>query len=105
MVDHRIKLINEASKSASLLDTVVALHTLSMEEMAELSRALSKAIRACSGDKTLMETPWLYNICEEIADVQICLERLIDHYDIKDSVFEFKNQKLERTLKRLNNLK
>ncbi len=64
-----------------------------MEEMAELTKTLSKDIRG----KTDIE-----NISEEIADVEIMLAQLKIIYDCKDKVNSKRCRKISRLEERLN---
>ena len=41
------------------------------------------------------------NIPEEIADVEIMLEQIIQHYDMRNDIDEWKTKKLERMDRRL----
>lgn len=67
------------------------------EECAELIIALNKWRRAPDDKK-----PDLTTIAEEIADVQIMLEQMEAAFNIEYLVMMLKEQKLERTLKRLD---
>lgn len=70
------------------LQTIVAI-----EEMTELTKALTKELRGQGNKK---------HIAEEIADVYICLQQLKIMYDIPDEVVEqWIKWKIERTEKRL----
>ena len=65
-----------------------------MEECAELIQAISKAKRGKLD---------LDNISEEIADVLICIEWIIDIYNIdKLYIQEWRNRKEKRIVERLN---
>ena len=78
-----------------------------IEEMAELTQAISKFWRKHmkSGkvkfEDTACGTPEENHIAEEIADVEICLEQLKYLLYITGEVKEFKQQKIERQLKRI----
>ena len=61
--------------------------TVAMEEMAELQKELSKAIRG---------NPDYSHIAEEIADVEIMVEQLKIIFDCKFQVSSWKHTKLER---------
>ena len=68
--------------------------TIAMEECAELIQAISKAKRGKLD---------LDNISEEIADVLICIEWIIDIYNIdKLYIQEWRNKKEKRIVERLN---
>lgn len=68
--------------------------TIAMEECSELIQAISKAKRG------KLDT---VNISEEIADVLICLDWIIDIYNIdKSDIQEWRNLKEKRIVKRLN---
>ena len=62
---------------------------MTMEEMAELTKALSKAYRGI---------PDIGNLSEEIADVEIMLEQMKQHFDIHDLTEKQKAEKLARLL-------
>ena len=64
-----------------------------MEEMAELTKEISKSIRY--GD---INTE---NIAEEMADVEICLEFLRLIYNNAERVKEYKSQKIDRLAERI----
>lgn len=79
---------------------------LTMEELAELTQALSKSLRGLYNDPSLAkDVCWLKMIVEEVADVEIMLSRLVEKYDIRADVNEVKKQKIKRTLQRLSSLK
>ena len=83
-----------------------ALMIQTIEELAELSQALTKGLRALAGDKTLEPgTFWLKMIAEEIGDVEIMIDKIVDYYDMQDAVEVFKKAKISRTEKRLRSLK
>lgn len=68
--------------------------TIAMEECSELIQAISKAKR----DKLDLD-----NISEEIADVLICIDWIIDIYNIDKSHIElWRNLKEKRIVERLN---
>ena len=64
-----------------------------MEEMAELTKELSKSIRY--GDINAE------NIAEEMADAEICLEFLRLIYNNAERVKEYKSQKIDRLAERI----
>ena len=63
-----------------------------MEEMAELTKELTKNLR---GRRNLQD------ISEEVADVEIMLEQVKVIFDLKEEVFEDKEAKLLRLQKRI----
>ncbi len=66
---------------------------IAIEEMAELQKELSKAIRGYSNHN---------EIVEETADVMICLMQVREMYNLKDEELQnMINSKLERLAKRL----
>ena len=103
-MDPRINDLNIKFKERNhtLQPMIVGLGIQTMEECAELTQALSKMVRAFTGDATLQkDTPWLYMLTEEMADVKICMDRLMKYFDVEDDVEEIKDQKISRTLERL----
>lgn len=66
------------------------------EECAELIIALNKYRRAPDNKK-----PDLRTVAEEIADVQIMLEQMKDAFKCKELVAYLMDEKLDRTLKRI----
>ena len=65
-----------------------------MEELSELSQAISKEIRS-KGDRN--------NLVEEMADVIICLENLKQIFAVTNTdIEEWVNFKQERVVKRMN---
>ena len=79
----------KATENHSELCTLIA-----MEECGELIQAISKAKRGKLD---------LDNISEEIADVLICIEWIIDIYNIdKLYIQEWRNRKEKRIVERLN---
>lgn len=66
--------------------------TVSMEEMAELTKEICKRQR---GDGNID------HICEEIADVRICLEQLEMIFDCENGVCGIMQQKVARLLERI----
>lgn len=73
----------------------VAQVDMAIEEMAELMQAISKSKRDTKTKN------WLFNVYEEIADVEIMLDQLKIVYGDCNMVAMFKIQKLERLEKRL----
>jgi len=74
-----------------------------IEEMGELAQAICKYQRIETGDKTCNKQQFdiAYNIAEEIADVEICLEQLKYLMYNSHLVDIIKTQKLKRTKERL----
>ena len=75
--------------------------TITMEEMGELIQALGKYVRFLTGDETLRKD--IYDIremiIEELADVELCLEKFkelnyIDLYEI-EKMKEYKESRLK----------
>lgn len=63
--------------------------TIVIEELSELQKEVCKALR----DKLNID-----NLCEEIADVVICLQYLIEYYKLDEKYIEkIKEMKLLRT--------
>ena len=73
--------------------SVTVAKVITMEEMAELTKEISKSIRY--GD---INTE---NIAEEMADVEICLEFLRLIYNNAERVKEYKSQKIDRLAERI----
>lgn len=80
-------------KSAISHYGVTVAKVITMEEMAELTKEISKSIRY--GD---INTE---NIAEEMADVEICLEFLRLIYNNAERVKEYKSQKIDRLAERI----
>ena len=79
-----------------------------MEECAELIRALSKYMRTLgSGEPAIKDGKRIYpeaardNVVEEIADVTIMLEQLTHLLDCKTELSQWKRLKIERTHERM----
>lgn len=76
---------------------------VAMEELSELQKAVSKLVR-CTEERT---KPFDFkglrnNLIEEMADVLICMDQLIEYYQIERSeIYEFIQAKQERQAKRL----
>lgn len=66
--------------------------TVAMEECAELIKELSKLIRGKNN---------LFNVQEEVADVEIMLEQLKFHYNLDEVVTAIKLAKLKRLQERI----
>lgn len=78
------------------------LATIAMEEMAELTQVLSKIIRNSNTSVGCWSNPYRANFIEEIADVQLCLERIKDWNNITESeVNTIILEKINRTIKRM----
>uniref|UniRef100_A0AAU8B640 Nucleoside triphosphate pyrophosphohydrolase n=1 Tax=Dulem virus 30 TaxID=3145748 RepID=A0AAU8B640_9CAUD len=78
------------------------LATIAMEEMAELTQVLSKIIRNSNTSVACWSNPHRANFIEEIADVQLCLERIKDWSNITESeVNTIILEKINRTIKRM----
>lgn len=86
MADREV-LLEAIDRFGPVLQMIVA-----MEEMAELQKEISKAIRLKLN---------LRNLAEEIADVEIMLAQLKLIYSCEDKVDEWKRSKLDRLKKRL----
>lgn len=73
------------------------------EECAELIKALSKYNRATGqGHPTIEDVDTaIYNVVEEIADVEIMLSQLKYLFDCESAVEKVKIKKIERTLERM----
>ena len=70
----------------------------SVEEMSELIKAIMK-LKRYPGQKRER----LKDVAEEIADVAICLENLIQCFDIQEKVSSIVDKKIERELNRIAN--
>jgi hypothetical protein len=66
-----------------------------IEEMAELTQAL------CKSKRNGRQKDWIYNIYEEMADVQIMLDTLRIVFNAGSMVEQYKIQKLDRLERRL----
>lgn len=78
-----------------------------IEEMAELTQAINKfwRIQLDEGKRSFADA-WIYspeenNICEEIADVEICLEQLKIILTSRGKIKRIKILKIKRQLKRI----
>lgn len=57
---------------------------VAMEELAELQKAISKLIRNPEEKTEPLRFKWLrHNLIEEMADVLICMDQLIEFYEVK----------------------
>lgn len=70
---------------------------VAIEELSELMKAICKVKRY-----SYTQEDCLVNLAEEMADVEIILAELKVMFDNEDSVKEWKNYKLDRLEKRLN---
>lgn len=63
--------------------------TIVIEELSELQKEVCKKLRGKENN---------IDLCEEIADVVICLQYLIQYYNLNENTIEYlKEKKLERT--------
>ena len=82
----------------SCLDRVI----ITIEELGELTQALSKYVRYINSDETLRNSKYEieYMILEEVADVQICLSKLKNIMNIEEKqlkyIKDFKQERFER---------
>ena len=83
-------------------EQIILQTTITMEELGELAQALSKYVRYMSEDATLRKGIIdIYDmIIEELADVEICLEKFkkmnyISQYEI-DKMKEYKEKRLKQ---------
>lgn len=76
---------------------------VAMEELAELQKAVSKLVRNPEEKTKPLEFKGLrHNLIEEMADVLICMDQLIEYYQIeRPEIQEFIQAKQERQAKRL----
>lgn len=76
---------------------------VAMEELSELQKAVSKLVRYPEERTKPLEFKGLKNnLIEEMADVLICMDQLIEYYQIERSeIQEFIQAKQERQAKRL----
>lgn len=76
---------------------------VAMEELAELKKAISKLVRNSEEKTKSFEFKGLrHNLIEEMADVLICMDQLIEYYQIeRPEIQEFIQAKQERQAKRL----
>lgn len=76
---------------------------VAMEELSELQKAISKLVRNPEEKTKPLEFKGLrHNLIEEMADVLICMDQLIEFYQIeKDEIQELIQAKQERQAKRL----
>lgn len=82
----------------SCLDRVI----ITIEELGELTQALSKYVRYINSDETLRNSKIEieYMILEEIADVELCLTKLKNIMNIQEKelnyIKHFKQERFER---------
>lgn len=79
----------------SCLDRVI----ITIEELGELTQALSKYVRYINSDETLRNSKYEieYMILEEVADVELCLTKLKNIMNIQEKELNYiKNFKQER---------
>lgn len=79
----------------SCLDRVI----ITIEELGELTQALSKYVRYINSDETLRNSKYEieYMILEEVADVEICLSKLKTIMNIEEKQLNYiKDFKQER---------
>lgn len=76
---------------------------VAMEELAELQKAISKLVRNSEKKTKSLEFKGLrHNLIEEMADVIICMDQLIEYYQIERSeIQEFIQAKQARQRRRL----
>lgn len=76
---------------------------VAMEELSELQKAISKLVRNPEEKTKPLEFKGLRNnLIEEMADVIICMDQLIEYYQIeRHEIQEFIQAKQERQAKRL----
>lgn len=76
---------------------------VAMEELAELQKAISKLVRNPEEKTKPLEFKGLrHNLIEEMADVLICMDQLIEYYQIeRHEIQELIQAKQERQAKRL----
>lgn len=82
----------------SCLDRVI----ITIEELGELTQALSKYVRYINSDETLRNSKIEieYMILEEVADVEICLSKLKNIMNIEEKqlnyIKDFKQERFEK---------
>lgn len=82
----------------SCLDRVI----ITIEELGELTQALSKYVRYINSDETLRNSKYEieYMILEEVADVEICLSKLKNIMNIEEKqlnyIKHFKQARFEK---------
>ena len=82
----------------SCLDRVI----ITIEELGELTQALSKYVRYINSDETLRNSKYEieYMVLEEVADVEICLSKLKNIMNIEEKqlnyIKDFKQERFEK---------
>lgn len=82
----------------SCLDRVI----ITIEELGELTQALSKYVRYINSDETLRNSKYEieYMILEEVADVELCLSKLKSIMNIEEKqlnyIKDFKQERFEK---------
>lgn len=82
----------------SCLDRVI----ITIEELGELTQALSKYVRYINSDETLRNSKYEieYMILEEVADVELCLSKLKNIMNIEEKqlnyIKDFKQERFEK---------
>lgn len=82
----------------SCLDRVI----ITIEELGELTQALSKYVRYINSDETLRNSKYEieYMILEEVADVEICLSKLKNIMNLEEKelnyIKHFKQERFEK---------
>ena len=104
--DHVVRQIKENEKMKQLLERVITAYGMNkqldvaIEELSELIQAICKIKRRDSLCNESFAVKG--NLAEEMADVEIILAELKLLFDNEDNVKEWKNYKLDRLEKRLN---
>lgn len=83
----------------SCLDRVI----ITIEELGELTQALSKYVRYINSDETLRNSKYEieYMILEEVADVEICLSKLKNIMNIEEKQLNYIKQFKQERFKKL----
>lgn len=82
----------------SCMDRVI----ITIEELGELTQALSKYVRYINSDETLRNSKYEieYMILEEVADVEICLSKLKNIMNLEEKelnyIKHFKQERFEK---------
>lgn len=94
MTTKQWRIVNNTSEAAMLEQTI--------EEAGELIQAAAKRLRILRGESPTPILPEdnLHSLTEEVADVELCLE-LLPVYAMTESIDVFKNAKIDRWVKRL----
>lgn len=72
-----------------------------IEEMAELTKAISKYFRLSYREPQYVITGVEDNLIEEIADVHLMINQLVYLLGVEDEVVDIMNAKMDRTLDRI----